>query len=299
MHVLATTVTFSIMNRDSGQTHVAALADAATASSGGLPLNESRGPSALTSGPSGTSITSFEHGTDADIIGRRVRAVNPLATPSPHPGNASPTLRREVLYALRTGGPASPDQIAQRVGASRTGVLQQLRTLELAGLVSRSLSRHGVGRPRHVYDLTPGAQELFPANYGALAQSVLTAIRSVGGEALINDVFEARRELIRVRIARRLEERLSPGASLWERVREVAAYQDENGYLGRATLNEDGTIRLYEHNCAIYGVAGTYQTACIAELQLFAEVLGATVTRECHIASGGRSCTYRVEPSKL
>src|SRR5450759_2713266 len=237
----------------------------------------------------------FEHGTDAQIIERRVRTATPLATSSPGPG-ASSTLRREVLYALRTGGPASPDQIAQRVGASRTGVLQQLRTLELAGLVSRSLSRHGVGRPRHVYDLTMAAQELFPANYGALAQSILTAIRSVGGEALISDVFEARCELIRARITRRLEERLPSTASLWERVREVAAYQDENGYLGRASLDADGTIRLYEHNCAIYGVSGTYQTACTAELQLFKELFEANVTRECHIASGGRSCTYRVEP---
>jgi predicted ArsR family transcriptional regulator len=25
-------------------------------------------------------------------------------------------------------------------------------------------------------------------------------------------------------------------------------------------------------------------------------VLDAKVTRECHIAAGGRSCTYRVEP---
>src|ERR1035437_10179090 len=238
----------------------------------------------------------FEHGTDAQIIERRVRTVTPLVTPTPGPG-ASSTLRREVLYALRTGGPASPDQVAERVGASRTGVLQQLRTLESAGLVTRSLSRHGVGRPRHVYDLTAAAQELFPANYGALAQSILTAIRSVGGESLIGDVFEARCELIKARITRRLEERRPAGASLWERVREVAAYQDENGYLGRASLDQDGTIRLYEHNCAIYGVSGTYQTACTAELQLFKELFGANVTRECHIASGGRSCTYRVEPA--
>ena len=272
------------MNRDTVRAHAAALPDAQS----DLP-----GP---TLDP-GAGARHFEHGTDADFIDRRVRALNPLATPSPHPGNASPTLRREVLYALRTGGPASPDQIAERVGASRTGVLQQLRALELAGLVSRSLSRHGVGRPRHVYDLTPAAQELFPANYGALAQSILTAIRSVGGESLMRDVFEARCELIRARIARRLEERLPSTASLWERVREVAAYQDENGYLGRASLDADGTIRLYEHNCAIYGISGTYQTACTAELQLFKELFGANVTRECHIASGGRSCTYRVEPS--
>jgi predicted ArsR family transcriptional regulator len=238
----------------------------------------------------------FEHGTDAEMIERRVRTANPLVTASPGPG-ASSTLRRDVLYALRTGGPASPDQVADRVGASRTGVLQQLRTLETAGLVTRSLSRHGVGRPRHVYDLTPAAQELFPANYGALTQSVLTAIRTVGGDKLIAEVFEARREMLRARIGRRLEERLPANASLWERVKEVASYQDETGYLGRATRDADGTIHLYEHNCAIYGVSGTYQIACAAELQLFGEVLGAKVTRECHIATGGRSCTYLIEPA--
>ena len=82
------------------------------------------------------AATPFEHGTDAQII-QRVRTATPLITPTPGPG-ASSTLRREVLYALRTGGPASPDQVADRVGASRTGVLQQLRTLETAGLVTRS-----------------------------------------------------------------------------------------------------------------------------------------------------------------
>ena len=238
----------------------------------------------------------FEHGTDAEMIERKVRAAAPLSAPSPGPG-ASSALRREVLYCLRTGGPASPDQIAQIVGASRTGVLQQLRTLETGGLVTRTLDRHGVGRPRHVYDLTAAAQELFPANYGALAQSFLAAIRQIGGDELIRNIFEVRRDLLKARIERRIADKLPYGASLWERTREVASYQDETGYLGRATLDADGTIRLSEHNCAISGVSGPYPIACDEELQLFAEVLGTTVTRECHIASGGRSCTYRLGPA--
>jgi predicted ArsR family transcriptional regulator len=229
------------------------------------------------------------------MIQGRVRTATPLISPSPGPG-ASTTLRRDVLYAIRTGGPASPDQVADRVGASRTGVLQQLRTLESAGLVTRSLSRHGVGRPRHVYDLTPAAQELFPANYGALAQSILTAIRSIGGEALLHDVFEARREQLKERISKRLTERLPSGASLWERTREMAVYEDDTGYLGRASVDANGKILLSEHNCAISGVSNPYPIACEEELRLISEVLGAKVTRECHIPSGDRSCTYRVEP---
>jgi DNA-binding MarR family transcriptional regulator len=169
-------------------------ANAATAARMGLGPNFRNG-----SEPGHDPAHPFEHATDAQMMERRVRTATPLVTPTPGPG-ASSTLRREVLYALRTGGPASPDQIAERVGASRTGVLQQLRTLESAALVTRSLSRHGVGRPRHVYDLTPAAQDLFPANYGALTQSILTAVRSVGGEKLIRDVFEARRQIGRAHV---------------------------------------------------------------------------------------------------
>jgi predicted ArsR family transcriptional regulator len=209
---------------------------------------------------------------------------------------ASVSLRREILYALRTGGPATAEQVADRIGASRTGVLQRLRTLEAAGLVNRTLNRHGVGRPRHVYDLTAAAQELFPANYGALAQSVLSAINSIGGERLIQDVFTARRDLLIGRLRQRLAERLPAGASLWERVREVATFQDETGYLGRAEQTADGRIRLREHNCAIAGISRPYPVACEAELALLSDVLGAQVTRECHIGSGARSCTYLVEP---
>jgi predicted ArsR family transcriptional regulator len=239
----------------------------------------------------------FDHGTDAQMIEQRVSPAAPLATPSPGPG-ASSALRREVMYALRTGGPASPDQIAERVGASRTGVLQQLRTLESGGLVTRSLSRHGVGRPRHVYDLTAAAQELFPANYGALAQSILTAVRVIGGEELMHQVFESRREQLKSRIGKRLGEKLPNGATLWEKAREVAAYQDETGYLCRAARDADGAIRLTEHNCAIFGISAPYPIACEEELRLLGEVLGAKVTRECHIASGGRACIYRVDPAE-
>jgi len=99
------------------------------------------------------------------MIERRVQTVNPLAGVSR--AGASSTLRRDVPTLRRTADLPLPISRPTASGEP-TGVLQQLRTLETAGLVTRSLSRHGVGRPRHVYDLTPAAQELFPANYGAL-----------------------------------------------------------------------------------------------------------------------------------
>ena len=209
------------------------------------------------------------------------------------PGSPS-ALRREILVRLRRDGPASPDQLAGAIGASRTGVLQQLRALEATGFVSRQTVRHGVGRPRHLYDITDEAQELFPANYGALAAGLLTAIDAVGGEALVEQVFIARRRQIGDRVRRELHDRVGARASLAERVRELAVLQDEQGYLANAVIGGDGTIRLREHNCAILDVARGTRAACDAELDLFREVLGADVVRETHIASGDRCCSYRI-----
>jgi predicted ArsR family transcriptional regulator len=204
------------------------------------------------------------------------------------------SLRREILVQLRKDGPSSPEQLAGALGASRTGVLQQLRSLEAAGLVDRRTVRHGVGRPRHLYDVTPDAQIAFPSNYDALAAGLLAAVGTVGGDELVARVFAVRRQMIADQVRTRLEQRLPAGASLEAKVRELAVIQDEQGYLSSATVDADGTIRLRQCNCAIFGVAAQSSSPCEAELDLFREVLGAEVVRETHIASGDRSCTYRI-----
>jgi predicted ArsR family transcriptional regulator len=229
-----------------------------------------------------------------DSLPAHQRAAASGAGPGGQSNGHAPTLRRELVLALRTTGPCSPDQLAAQVGASRTGVLQQLRFLEADGLVSRRTERHGVGRPRHLYDVTPNAQQLFPANYDGLATGLIAAIDAVGGRELVDRVFEARRAQATERIQRRLDERPGDGAPFFERVRELAVIQDEQGYLCAAELSADGTIRLREHNCAIFHVAAGDPAACEAELALFRDVLGADVVRETHIASGDRCCTYRV-----
>jgi predicted ArsR family transcriptional regulator len=218
---------------------------------------------------------------------------------APAPGAAAAvpsgsTLRRAILVHLRQAGPTSPDALATALGASRTGVLQQLHALEAANLVGHSTERHGVGRPRHLYDVTPDAQDLFPADYNGLAAGLLSAITEVGGPDLIEDIFAARRRQIGHRLRQSLAGRLAPGADLVDQVRALAVLQDEAGYLAEWYVGDDGAVRLRENNCAIYHVALEAGAACAAELQLFRDVLGVDVVRESHIASGDRCCTYRI-----
>jgi predicted ArsR family transcriptional regulator len=207
------------------------------------------------------------------------------------------SLRRAILIHLRRFGPSSPDAVASAVEASRTGVLQQLHALEAAGLVSHAAEKHGVGRPRHVYDVTPEAQGLFPVDYGGFASGLLKAIEAVGGDDLVEQVFAARRRQIGDRVRRRMDERLPEDAPLADRVQVLADLQDEAGYLAEAARTDDGVLHLREHNCAIDRIARRTSAPCDAELALFRELLGPDVVRESHIASGDRCCSYVVPES--
>jgi len=197
--------------------------------------------------------------------------------------------------ALRRDGPLSPDALAARLGASRTAVLQQLRVLSANGLVERRSMRHGVGRPRHLYDVTNRAQPLFPASYDRLSTSLVEAVLSVGGENLLEQVFEARRQVQVAAVLDRFAARGLLEAPLAERARELAVIQDEQGYV--CELVEEDGLRLIEHNCPIHEVATGTASACEAELQMFRDLLGPGVARERHIAAGARCCEYVIAPA--
>lgn len=202
-------------------------------------------------------------------------------------------LRRAIVTELRRGGPASPDGLAERLGTSRAGIAQQLHVLEGDGLVTRQSVRHGVGRPRHVYDVSPAAQGLFPAAYEGLAAGLIEAMDALGGEELLGQVFEARRRQLSDKLRSSLAERIAPDAPLVERVRELAVLQDQAGYLCNAEVDGD-QLRITQHNCAIYQVASGSHLACDNEIKLFEEVLDADLVRETHIARGDRTCSYRI-----
>jgi len=212
---------------------------------------------------------------------------------APQTTTPEPALRRAILVHLRRVGAASPDAIAAAIGASRSGVAQQLRALEVAGLVSRTAVRHGVGRPRHLYDVTDDAQALFPSNYEGLANGLIAAILELGGDTLLEDVMAARSRQAGNALREGLAAALPDGAPLVDRVRELARLQDGLGYLAETVVADDG-IRLVQHNCAVHDIAVVNGAACRAELAMFRDLLGAGVERERHIMDGDRCCAYRV-----
>lgn len=197
-----------------------------------------------------------------------------------------PPTRRKILIALKKSGGMTTGELSEILGLTSMGVRRHLTTLERDGLVTFDSRQQGVGRPAYVYRLTPQGENLFPKNYHALTNELLSYL----DEAEIERIFQRRAE----QRLRRGRARLA-GLDWHDKMAELARMLDEDGYLVEWERVDGDTYRLSEFNCVIQEVAYRYRQACATELAFLRELLPeAEVEREAHIMSGASSCTYRI-----
>jgi DeoR family suf operon transcriptional repressor len=199
--------------------------------------------------------------------------------------------RRGILMALKKQGKARAEELAEQLGITTSAVRQHLTGLLGDGLVAFEEVRSGPGRPKHVYRLTPAAEELFPKTYSDLTNELLDYAGSAQ-PGLVDDLFEMRRR-------RRVEDakaRMS-GKDFDGRVLELTRILDEDGYLADAEQLDDGSWRIVEHNCAILGVASRFGQACSSEIGFLRDVMpDAEIERTHHMMGGAHMCAYAVRP---
>ena len=200
-----------------------------------------------------------------------------------------PVARRVIVTTLKKRGEATIDELADAAGVTASAVRQHLQPLAADGLVAHRVERTGPGRPRHWYRLTAAAESLFPKRYGELTNQLLGFVAD-SDAGLVDLAFEGRR---RVRTERALA-RLGLG-TLDDRVRELAAILDEDGYLADCERRPDGTWIVTEHNCAVIDVARRYGQACTSELAFLKDALpDAEVERIAHMIAGAHVCAYQI-----
>jgi DeoR family suf operon transcriptional repressor len=205
---------------------------------------------------------------------------------------AMPTTRRAILLALKRRGSLRANDLADHLGITVAAVRQQLLRLSQDGLVTHHRDADGRGRPSHSYELTPGAEMLFPKRYGDLTTELLGYLGGPDSDE-VTDLFEQRRR-------RRLADAQSRLAEmpLDEQVAELTRILDEDGYLADVERLTDGGWRITEHNCAILSVATGFRQACSSEIAFIRDALpGARVERVAHLMDGAHVCAYEVHPA--
>tara|TARA_R110002124_G_scaffold9586_20_gene49350 strand:+ start:11541 stop:12218 length:678 start_codon:yes stop_codon:yes gene_type:complete len=201
-----------------------------------------------------------------------------------------------VLMALKMHGALSATAIGRYLGTTGEAARQQLARLAEDGLVAATSQASGVGRPTQNWALTPAAQARFPDTHAALTLQLLDIVRSTLGEGALDTIIATREADTRTAY----ETAMAGKISLRDKVAMLADLRSQEGYMAEWREQDDGSLLLLENHCPICAAATACQGFCRAELEVFRSVLGSevTVTRDEHIVSGGRRCSYVIDEAR-
>ena len=203
--------------------------------------------------------------------------------------NQETSTRRSIITILRTEGPLSAGDLAERIGITEMAIRRHIATLERDHLIFPTTIRQPMGRPAKVYQLTEEADDLFPKNYHTLTLDLLEDLIRVDGEEKLREIFSQREE----RLVQQYMESLA-GMAFEEKIAASAEMQNSKGYLAKHVELEDGSFEIIEYNCPIAQVSKVYPHTCSCETNVFKRVLGTEVDRTQCLAEGGKCCVFKI-----
>src|SRR3712207_238198 len=173
-----------------------------------------------------------------------------------------------MVTLLRRSG-RTVEELARALGLTDNGIRAHLAVLERDGIVRQrgSVRRgSGGGKPAFVYELTSGAEDLFPKAY----EPALSRLLDVLTERLGLEESEA---LLRSVGRRLVEGKTVPTGSTRARLEAAAGVLNELG--GLAELEEqDGTLVIRGYGCPLAAVTPDHPEVCCLAEALVAEVAG-------------------------
>lgn len=195
--------------------------------------------------------------------------------------------RSEILTALKMAQPLTAKELADKFGVTPNALRRHLKELEGEGIVRYQREIRGVGGPVFAFSLTEAGEALFPRAYERALTEVLDLVREQQGDEGLVQLFQRRWDDI-ARVARPELESLPVD----QRATRLAELLTSLGYMAEARPVAGALPVLTEHNCAIRLIAERFPEVCAAEERFIADLLGAPVTRQAHIAKGANCCEY-------
>lgn len=197
--------------------------------------------------------------------------------------------RMEILERLRRHTPATAESIASELGVTANAVRQHLANLERDGFVKSQPVRQQRGRPALIFSLTDLADAAFPKRYGQLASMVLTELRDMGGEEMVDEVFRR----VASRHAAAIEDSLD-GLDFDAKLERVVSSIARAGTLATCDERGDGGVEVAIHNCPFRNTALRFPQVCTITPHMLSNLLDAGVTQSTSIHRGDSHCTFVV-----
>jgi DeoR family transcriptional regulator, suf operon transcriptional repressor len=192
--------------------------------------------------------------------------------------------RGRIVSLLQEGG-LTADDIASKLGLTRSAVRIQITAMERDGVVRRVGKRPGTTRPSQVFALTPEVEQLLSKAYIPLLMQLVR----VFSEALRADQLD---ELLR-KAGKGLAEELFRGKRLAGSLRSRVEMASEimNERLGATTRVEgNGGYVIRGAGCPLAALTGKNPGVCLAMERLVTEVVGVPARECCDRTERPRCC---------
>lgn len=204
--------------------------------------------------------------------------------------------KNDILQHLLKRGRATAQDLAELMDISAQAIRRHLKDLEAESLIQYQSVQMGMGRPQHLYTLTPKGKERFPHRYDDFAVSLLDTLIESVGEDRVSSILQKQWQ----RKAIEYRDRLGNGP-IQDRLAVLVQLRQAEGYMAewRPVESNGNSDRpqflIVEHNCAISNVAESFPSVCGHELEMFTMVLqDCTVERTYWMIDGEHRCGYLI-----
>jgi DeoR family transcriptional regulator, suf operon transcriptional repressor len=203
--------------------------------------------------------------------------------------------RNRVLRSLLLNQKRTVNELAEAVDINPISVRHHVTKLEAEGLIQSEEERHGVGRPRLVFSLTPKGMEQFPQRYLQLTLRLLEQLKSNSSEKVLGDIFKEVAEGIAVDLTRDIN---LEDLDLKERLELLQDVLISEGFMV-SLQEEEGNIYIVEASCPYHHIGEDYPEICVVDQELIAHFISSTPKRiEC-ILDGDKQCKYLVKENVI
>lgn len=199
--------------------------------------------------------------------------------------------RKNILEYLRHHGSASVHELAEHLALSVGTVRHHLNVLERDDLVENQEIRHGVGRPKLVYTLSPAGLEAFPKKYDWLSNALLDELKSRLDPSMVSSVLRGIAQRVLDKYQLNLE-----GTTIQERAEVLVQIMSKEGFDTQLEQTEDGHIRIIQNSCPYRSVVQEHNEVCQLDAEMIHQVLQQPIQRKCCKLQGDHSCVFEAIP---
>lgn len=198
--------------------------------------------------------------------------------------------RNRVLRSLLLNQKRTVNELAEAVDINPISVRHHVTKLEAEGLILSEEERHGVGRPRLVFSLTPKGMEQFPQRYLQLTLRLLEQLKSSLPEKVLGNIFKEVAEGIAEDMTHDIN---LEDLDLKERLELLQEVLTSEGFVVEIQ-EEEGNLYIVEASCPYHHVGEDYPEICVVDQELIAHFVSSTPKRVECILDGDKQCKYLI-----